>query len=275
MNENVQIQEGYDDEINLWELMEHLKSGWHWIVGGVGAGLLCTTWFLMLTPAQYEATAVIQPATVGMIFATPTPTEPIAQTLERLKLRAFYGDDVVKSCQVDSAKDLAGGVKVAIVKGNNLISIAYRADSVAIAQACMAKIVGRLTHSQAAIAAPLIKELKNQLALTKQQIDDIERVQAQNEKRLARSLVSNESVLLMLKKEELSRLQKLYREQSIQLSEPFTQPIKLLEPIDISEEAISPKKGIITAVGLITGLFAGLLALFVNRSWRRYRSVPV
>ncbi len=146
MSEDTKIVEADDDEINIWELMEHLKSGWHWLAGGCAVGLLGATGFLMLVPAKYGATAVVQPATIGMIVATTT-VEPVAQTIERLKLVTFYGDDTVKVCQAGSAKDLAEGVKVSIVKGNNLVSLGYRADSVALAEACMAKIVGQLSQS--------------------------------------------------------------------------------------------------------------------------------
>ncbi len=274
--ENARIVEATDDEINIWELIEHLKSGWHWLAGGCAVGLLGATGFLMLVPAKYEATAVIQPATIGMIVATTTTTttttvEPVAQTIERLKLVTFYGDDTVKVCQAGSAKDLAEGVKVSIVKGNNLISLAYRADSVALAEACMAKIVDQLSQSQLDIATPLIKELEDQRASTKQQIDDAERFLTQHEKGL--SSAPTGSVLLMLKREELMKLQKLYREQRIQLTEPLTQPMKLLEPIYAPERAVFPKKLLTVAGGFIGGLFLGLLALFINRGWRRYKSM--
>lgn len=275
MSEDTKIVEANDDEINIWELMEHLKSGWHWLAGGCAVGLLGATGFLMLVPAKYEATAVIQPATIGMIVATTTTTtttvEPVAQTIERLKLVTFYGDDTVKVCQAGSAKDLAEGVKVSIVKGNNLVSLGYRADSVALAEACMAKIVGQLSQSQLDIAKPLIKELEDQRASTKQQIDDAERFLTQHEKGL--SSAPTGSVLLMLKREELMKLQKLYREQRIQLTEPLTQSMKLLEPIYAPERAVFPKKLLTVAGGFIGGLFLGLLAFFINRAWRRYKSM--
>ena len=272
--ENARIVEATDDEINIWELMGHLKSGWHWLAGGCAVGLLGATGFLMLVPAKYEVTAVVQPATIGMIVATTTTTttvEPVAQTIERLKLVTFYGDDTVKVCQAGSAKDLAEGVKVSIVKGNNLVSLAHRADSVALAEACMAKIVGQLSQSQIDIATPLIKELEDQRASTKQQIDDAESFLVQHEKGL--SSAPTGSVLLMLKREELMKLQKLYREQRIQLTEPLTQPMKLLEPIYAPERAVFPKKLLTVAGGFIGGLFLGLLALFINRGWRRYKSM--
>ena len=226
-------------------------------------------------PAQYEATAVVQPATIGMIVATTTTTttvEPVVQTLERLKLVTFYSDEIVKACDADSAKDLANSVKVNIVKGNNLLSISYRAETAALANACMNKIVTQLTQSQTAIAAPLIKELQDQQTSTKKQIDEAELFLAAGEKRAAASPGSNElSTLMMLKREDFTKLQKLYHEQRIQLTEPLTQPMKLLEPIYVPEKPVAPKKLMVIAGSLIGGMFIGLLALFANRSWRRYK----
>lgn len=278
MSEDTKIVEANDDEINIWELMEHLKSGWHWLAGGCAVGLLGATGFLMLVPAKYEATAVIQPATIGMIVATTTTTttttvEPIAQTIERLKLVTFYGDELVKTCQATSAKDLAEDVKASLVRGSTLLSVGYRANSVETAQSCVAKVVGRLAQSQSEISLPLIKELENQLASTKQQIEEAERFLAQNEKLL--SPAANGAVLLMLKREELMNMKKLYREQRLQLIEPLTRPLQLLEPIYAPQKAVSPKKLLVVAGGLMGGLFAGLLALFINRGWRRYKAIAV
>lgn len=277
MSGNVRIAEAIDDEINIWELMEHLASGWHCLVGGIVVGLVGAIGFLGLTPPKYEAKAVIQPATIGAIVATTTTTivESVGLTLERLKRVTFYGDNLVKVCQAVSAENLMGRIKVEIVKGNDLIAVGYRADSAAVAEACIAEFVEQLAQSQATIIAPLIKELEDQRASTKRQIDDIERFLAQSGKRVALSPALNNPVFLMSKQEELMKLQKLYREQRIQLTEPLTRPWKLLAPIYAPEVAVSPKKLITVIGGLVGGLFAGVLALFVNRSWRRYKSMSV
>jgi uncharacterized protein involved in exopolysaccharide biosynthesis len=278
MSDATKIIEANDDEINIWELMEYLKAGWQWLAGGCAVGLLGATGFLMLTSSKYEATAVIQPASIGMIVAqmttmTTMTVEPVAQTIERLKLVTFYGDEIVKACQATSAKDLAEDVKASIVKGNTLLSVGYRANSVETAESCVAKIVGRLAQTQSEISSPLIKELEDQLASTKQQIEESERFLAQSEKLL--SPTANGAVLLMLKREELMNMKKLYREQRLQLIEPLTRPIQLLEPIYAPQKAIFPKKLLIVAGGLMGGLFAGLLALFINRGWRRYKAMSV
>lgn len=265
MNQNAQNGERHDDEISIWELVEGLKSNWRW--WGIGAilGLMGAIGFLLLVPPKYEATAVIQPS------VTITSVESVAQTLERLKIVTFYGDDVVKTCQADSAKELADGVKASVVKGNNLLSIEYRTNSAELAEVCVAKIVEKLAASQEAIIAPLMKELEGQLAFTKQKIDEVEAILAQNEKQLANSPVSNESVLIILKREELMSLQKQYRDQRIQLTEPLTRSMKLLEPIYVPEKVVFPKRIPTVLGGFIGGIFVGVFSLLFNRSSRRYK----
>lgn len=59
-----------DEGLNLCELLDVVKSGWHWLLGAAVVGLAAAFGFVIVMPAQYEATAIIQPATVGTISAT-------------------------------------------------------------------------------------------------------------------------------------------------------------------------------------------------------------
>lgn len=279
MEQDTRSVDMVDDEINVWELIDHLKTGWRWIVGGGVIGLVSAMGVVFLIPSQYEATAVVQPATVGINTTTAKAVEPIAQTLERLRITTFYDSDVVQSCQADSANKLVKKVKANIVKGNSLLLISYRASTAALAEACTAKVVELLMQSQKAIATPLIKELEEQHALTKQQLDQTERFLAQGEKRISALPVSVASqelfTLLLLKRGDLLELQELYRGQRTQMTAPLTQPLKLLEPIYAPTESVAPRKLIIGFGGLIGGLFIGLLVLFTRLSWRRYKeSLP-
>jgi uncharacterized protein involved in exopolysaccharide biosynthesis len=49
--------------------------------------------------------------------------------------------------------------------------------------------------------------------------------------------------------------------------------MKLLEPIYAPEKPVYPNKQMSAISGLFGGLFTGLLALFVSRSWRRHKSL--
>jgi Chain length determinant protein len=277
-----------DEGLNLWELLDVVKSGWHWLAGGAAIGLAGAVGFVMVVPAQYEATAIIQPAKVGMSTTTTTKgaeVESTAQTLERLKLPTFYTENLIKACEikqeVGARQGLAKAMKPTLVKGNSLIQITYRAESPAIAEACVAGVVAQLAKVQASLAEPIIKTLEEQRQLTKLQLDESERFQSQIEKR-AMSLDPSDAKfsqsMLMLnaalsKREEISKLRKLYTEQSMQLVPPLTQPTQLFEPIDASEKAVFPKKTLSALGGLVSGLVLGGLLLFVRRSWSRFKAI--
>lgn len=263
-----------DDEISLWDIVYFLKDGSRWLVGGLVFGLLGALGYVLVSPAQYEATAIVQPATVGMPTTTTTTTtkgvevESVAQTLERLKLPTFYDEAMLKACQAPSQQALSGGVKASQVKGNSLIQVSYRARSVAVAEACVNAVVATLARSQAEIAAPIIKTLEEQLSLSRQRLADEKAFQAQAEKRVSGSA---DGSLLMLKalskREDIIQLQRQLVDQSVQLSVPITQPVRLLEPIYAPERPVAPKKLPVLAGGLFGGLVLGGLAFFVRRSW--------
>lgn len=271
------------DSLNLWELLEVAKSGWQWLAGGAVLGLAVAIGFVLVVPAEYEATAVLQPATVGMATTTTkgAEVESAAQTLERLKMPTFYSDTLLQTCDVKSLVNprqaLAMAVKPTLVKGNSLIQISYRGESPAVAEECVAAVVERLEKAQSVLAEPIIKTLEEQRQLTKQQLDDAERIQAQIEKR-AMTLDTSDAKfiasMLMLsatlsKREEIARLRKLYTEQTLQLSEPLTQQAKLFEPIYSPDRAVFPKKTLTVLGGLIGGLVLGGIVLFMRRGWLR------
>lgn len=280
MDQHEKNHEMVDDEINVWELVGRVQAGWRWLAVGGAAGLAAAFLYIFVTPTQYEASAVIQPAVFGVISGTTTTTttasvmvEPLGQTLERTKLVTFYADDIINHCQSTSPRKLAKDVKTNIVKGTNLLSITYRAESVTVAKTCIRKIVGQLTKTLSVIATPLIAELEEQRTSTKQQIGEAERFLARSSAPSVPFAGSGESVLVMLKRDELWNLQKLYREQRIQLTEPLTQPMKLLGPIYGSDNAVHPNKPVAAGSGLLGGAFAGLVALLLYGSWRNSKSL--
>lgn len=300
MNQDAEKIQTNADEANVWVLLEQIKTGWRWLAGGAILGLAGAISFVLITPAQYEATAVIQPATLGVPAIAPSvstntsttsPTatakgvdvESAAQTLERLKTPSFYTEVLLQACEVKTQANprqaLAMAMKPTLVKGNSLIQVVYRADTPALAEVCVTAVVNQLVKTQAAIAAPVIRTLEEQRDLTKQQLDDAERFQGLIEKRamqLDPSDAKFSQTMLMLnaalsKREEIAKLRKSYAEQSVQLAEPMTQSARLFEPIYSPDRSVFPKKTLTVCIGLVSGLFMGLLSLFVLRSWQRFR----
>lgn len=276
MNQNMPPPKIRDEEIDFIKLFQYFKYNWKWLVGGSVLGIAGAFGFLALTPIQYQATAIIKPATVGNIPANginATNAEPMAQTLQRLKFTTFYTDDIVDTCQVHSASDLAKNVATNLLKGSDLLSISYYANSAALANTCVDAIFNKLMKSQLSIVAPLIKELDDQNMATKKQVEDIEKFLASLEKPLVKpTIAQNFSILLALKKEELTKLKKVYQEQKVQLSAPLTQSTKLLEPIYSPSEPVYPKKSIAILIGFVIGFFVGLLSLVAYRGWHHRKT---
>lgn len=269
MSNQTKINTPQDDEISLWEVVNLLKEGWLWLIGGLLLGLAGAVGFVVVSPPQYEATGVIQPAVVGL---SPNVTkgvevEPIVQTLERLKLSTFYNEAQVQACQAPSELALASGVKAIQVKGNSLIQLSYRAPSTAAAGACIISVVEQLAKSQDALAEPTLKKLEEELVLTRRQLMEALSFQARLEKLAVSS--NDTASLLMLnvlsKRDEVVRLQRLELEKRAQLSAPLTQPLHLLEPVYVSEKVVAPKKLFVLLVGLLGGFVFGGLLFFIRR----------
>ncbi len=257
-------------DISLWDVIDFLKQGWRWLVGGGIVGLICSAGFVLVSSIQYEATAVIQPARVGVptgatVAMKGAEVEPLLQTLERLKVASFFTPELVRVCEMTSAQALASSVKASSVKGNSLIQISYRSQSVAQAEACMQAIVAQLRNTQAMIAAPIVQLQEKQLEASRQLLAEAKELQIQIKRRMASSLEKTALLILddLLRQEEISRLQKQVLEQSIQLSAPVTQSMQLLEPITV----VAQKKLPMLAVGPFAGLLIGGLIFFVRCRW--------
>lgn len=274
---NTQLDLGAQEgEILISDILGFLRDSWGWFASGAIVGVMAAVCFLLFSPTQYEATVVIQPATVGLQITAATTTattkgvdvESVAQTLERLKIATFYTPDIVQTCQAPSSQALATGVKSNLVRGNSLIQLAYRSASKAVAEACVNAIVSQLVKSQTTISEPLVKTLKEQLAQSRLRLGEAREFQAQLERRAA---AADTPSLLMLnalaKREEIARLQKQVLEQEIQLSPPLTQPLQLLEPIYAPDRSVFPNTLFSLAGGLFGGLVLGGLLFFGQRSW--------
>ncbi|MGV1017819.1 MAG: Wzz/FepE/Etk N-terminal domain-containing protein [Fluviibacter phosphoraccumulans] len=149
MNQEVNNIPADADEVNVWELLEHIKSGWRWIAGGAVLGLVGAVGFVLTVSPKYEATALVQSAKV-----VGNEVETTGQLLERLKFPTFYNDEVVNACGLENATNpgssLALAVKPVIVKGSTLIQLSYRADSPTEAKACLDAVLKRAPNASVA-----------------------------------------------------------------------------------------------------------------------------
>lgn len=216
------------DVMNVWRLLEVVRVGWQWFVGGAVAGLVGAIVFVLMTPAKYEAVAVFKAATITWIAVDSGleqhEVEPISQSMERLKLVTFYGDEVVKSCQAPAPEAMVGNLSLNLIKGNKLLEIRYLAGSPELAKTCLLAIVEKLVKEQQVLAEPAIKALENGLNSARRQPHPL-------------------------------------------LAGPLTKRAELLEPVYASQVAIFPNKKMVIMGGFFGGLVVGGLMLYVRRGW--------
>ena len=269
-------KESTNPNYEFLQLLNVLANGYRWLLTGVAIGILGGYIFFILVPSEYEATALIQPATIGTSSQVGAATfskiqvEPTADTIERLKTPSFYNQDIQKNCRVSDPFLLAGKIKPLAIKASNLIQIQYRGNSPEIAERCINTVISQLKETQQLLSSPLIKTLEMQLALTKQQINLSEKFLKELDiKEYATHANISESSLLFLevksKREELIVLRKIYNDQSASLHEPLTQPLRLIEKTTIPERPVFPVKSISLFGGGVLGLFFALLALFIDK----------
>lgn len=261
MSKDAQNIDSSDDESSFEDIILRLKTGWHSVLGGVSLGLVGALIFVLLVPPQYQASVVIVPARmpVGAV-------ESLTQTAERAKQPAFYSNELVKMCDANSSAELVAKINVNQVRNTNLLSATYRAKSSTLAESCLSGIVAHIIVKQSESLAPLVQEFQDQLKTTKQQIAEIERFLSVAE---VRSTSVSDAFSVMLKREDLFRLLRVYSEQRIQASPPILSPMMLLAPVHASETPVSPNLMLVIFIGLSLGLSLGLIVLFVNGKWRK------
>ena len=296
MNENELVA---DDEFGLYDLWQTLQAGWRYVLGGVVIGVIGAGAMIVLTPAKYEAVAVVQVGQVGqvrqvdqggqMVEVTSHPVEPASQTIERMKTSAFQLGVAEKLGTQAWVADLRASTNATgkyispqLMKGtiagpSPLIELKTTGDSAEYAKNIASASVLELANRQAEIAKPMIDKLRLDLKIAREKLASVE-----SELEVINKLVTNVGVkddrftqlslmttLGVQKKSELFTQRQLISALETALMPPATQSAKAIEEIFVTEKPVSPKKGMLIALGLIGGLLVGGISVFVIDAVRR------
>ena len=283
-----------DEEISLFDLLEKLKQGWRSVVGGVVLGVLGAAAVLFAVPNQYEAVAVVQVGQVGQLASaaqmgmrqvSAVPAEPPAQAVERMKSSAFLFA-VAKALGDQSwmvALQNGGGTSVLSVaspKGAlQLIDLKAKGDSPEVAKKIVSAAIEELARRHAEIVKPAVSRLTLEADLAREKIKRAESELAKLDKLAAGVGVKDERFTqislmtdLSVKKEaEIFQQRQMLSDLDGALTPPNTQAAKAIEDVFISEKPVSPKKGLLLALGLVSGLLAGVISVFISGAWRQGR----
>lgn len=268
-----QVQNGnmqpMTDDISTRDIADILRRRWSGVLFSCLAGLLGAIVYIVITPSQYEASWDLQMAQLlgntGKNMGFSNSEEP-GSLIERLRLQTTYPNQVLQSCRIGKeagvGQYLNGMLKVILVKNApSTVTMKLRANSPDIARSCALAIVGMIAQQQKGIIEERMTATRERLAAYQQALEEEEQSFA---KLRINNSASNLAYLLRLEKLNLLLERTDQLEQDILMSQKY--PAKLLAPIYVSNEPVSPRVGLIIAAGLLIGLISGALFAAIRES---------
>jgi len=257
-----EMQQSTEDEINLKDIIEFFRRNMK-LIGVCGvAGLLLATAYISLAPKRYEAQWQVQMA---------SGSEDPAALMQRLRSRTMYPIETRQNCAISAGADLGeylnGQIKVDAVKGiGNAVELKVRALSADQAMKCAESITKMIVVQQSALINERLAGRQDQLAQYRQSL----KVEQQQLEGLRKSDIGNFGYLARLDKLSWLRTRIDALEEEAMLSQ--LHPTKLLAPIYVASNPVSPRVNLLLELGLGFGLFMGLLFTLSREVWRKAMS---
>jgi len=300
MNENEMMQA---DEISLFDLGTKLRDGWRYVLGGTVLGVAGAGLAIALIPPRYEAVALVQVGQVGQVGqvaqlglvgqVSSVALEPTQQVVERMKTPTFQaavargvGNQSWLESIARADGSASGYLTPSVAKATMgqtaapLLELKAKADSSEAARAIAEMAINELSKRQAELARPALERMQGDLHIAKERRKSAEvdleslgklvSVAGIRDDRFTQLSLMNS--LRLQKQSELFFQRQMVAALEAALGAPATQPAKAMEAVFASDKPISPKKGLLLALGLIGGLLAGVLWVFLTDAWQRARS---
>ena len=278
MSENELMQE---DEISLFDLWDKLRAGWRYVAGGTAIGLLGAGLAVVVISPNYQATSVIQ---IGQVAGTVV--EAASTTMERFKAPAFLLEvaHAAKNQKlidaISASGELTKTIKAQLVKGTALIEITTLGESPQAAKELNQHVLDALVDRHQLLGGPMLTTIQNNIKILKEKSTFAE-AELADVTRISNGVVPKDgqfsqlslmTSLRLQKQSELFSLRQALIAAELSLTSASTMPTKSIEAVFVAERAVSPKKGLLLALGLIGGLLGGIVAVFVADGWRRSRA---
>jgi capsular polysaccharide biosynthesis protein len=268
-----------EDEIALKDIIDFLVESWKIIILTGILGLLGSIAYLWVTPDQYQATAQIKMAQISASNNNNNNTNPLGINIEepklllaRLKLPTTYSDIEFKACGLSdqklAAEILTDLVKFSEVKGaGSIVELKVNGSTKEIASACAEALFKNIQASQNEIIKPYLEEAKTLLINYQERLNNAQALVVRADKTgtalSAAYLASRDEVKFLT--EEIIRL-------STFITSVDARQAKLASPIYAADAPVFPKKTISLLLGLMAGLFLGLLLAFGKRGFMAYQA---
>ncbi len=270
---NNQSYQALEDEVSIKDIINFLSDYWRLILAVGVFGLLGALAFIWVTPSQYEAIAQInmvqrddnRTGSLNTIIHNPK------SIIAKYKLPSTYTSEDVKVCNLEKSKspqeEMAQLVRLAPVREVDFaVDLRIRLESKEHAVACAKLIYESIRESQDQIMKSFIEETKTQLLKYQVRLQEVQvwisRADKSDFATLATYLSIRDELNFLLG--ETSRLNAI-------ITAGEARRIKLVSPIYVSDHPVFPKKKLSLLIGLLSGLFLGLLLALACKARYHYQ----
>jgi LPS O-antigen subunit length determinant protein (WzzB/FepE family) len=275
------------DEIYLMDVWAIFVREWRWFLAALAFSLLVTFMLTRLLGNQWEATAWIRIAQVGVVPSGEDPkVEPLLRVIERLNLESFE-NEVMKSAgfspDARASKLYRATLELRPMPyAGPLIRLSLRADSPQLAKRLAEATVARLSMLHRRLEAEPLAHARQRL---RQVQDDLRDAMAERD-RLMKSAAANAarkgsvsdatlaSVLLNGKQQEIRNLQAAISDLTTRLSPAYTYGTSLMWPVYVPRKPAFPNRALMWTIGAVVGIGLGAFAATARNALRRRARQP-
>jgi hypothetical protein len=264
--------------IDMWRLVR--RQRW-WFVGAFAIVLALVAGYLATAKRQWEVDAWIQ---IGQVGPTPTGQDPKVESLlrvmERLKTDAFK-DEVLSGLGLPlkgpEASLYRGSLKLDPQPYANLLHITVRAYSPNDARQLALATVDRLHTIHRGIGAAPLRAAYQRLAEIDNELSSAlaDRARLRDETGAAHAEGALASFSLAGTDQGIRDLQQARNEISTRLEANYTFETTMPWPVHVSENPVAPMVPLVAGLGVLGGLFLGVLAAIAADARRRSTRAPV
>lgn len=267
-------------EISLLDILRFLKQTYKIICTLSTLGLISAIIYLVATPQQYQATAQVAMAQIGLANNSINNLNPLGVNIEepaplisRLAIPTSFTAKETAACGFkgkpdDAASALSKAVKISLVKGApNVVELKIFSGSPESAKDCAVAIIELIKTTQLQILTPYIEEAKLKL------MDDEDRLKrAKDLLSKADKFGSAMGATYLSTRDEVRYLQDEITSLNNVVTINQNRGARLIAPIYASDVPIAPKKSLVLANGLFGGLFLGLLIALARQMVLKLKS---
>lgn len=241
-------------------------------------------------PEEWEASGVVRIAHVGE--AKPTAfspsgvegswVEPLARSAERLRLRSFQDSVLVAlgkepDGETGEANLYRASFRARVLPGADAIRVDVRSRTPQGASKLLELVVATLARIHEAQLAPGLERLRRNLADTERQIVRLDSEKAILYDSLGRAGADKSQVAAVMFALAAERVELVKQRLSLeaQLGPDNFSPTSLISPVTVSERPVFPRRGLLTATGLLVGLVLGAVWTLLRRAPTRPRQTAL